>query len=139
MAITKEQAADLVITGPGDVRDKIIEGIEAYLEAYDHNNRLIVTTVPVVFEDNERDDAYDMIDRFMRNNLDDSEYAEYSSALEKVIEPPATPDKVAVLVGALEEITNDYADRFDLESASTNPGIKYVVAQARAALAYVKE
>ena len=35
---------------------------------------------------------------------------------------------------ALREIADDYADRFDLESPSTNPGIKYVIKQARAAL-----
>ena len=35
---------------------------------------------------------------------------------------------------ALQEITDDYADRFNLESPSTNPGIKYVIKQARAAL-----
>lgn len=42
------------------------------------------------------------------------------------------------LLAALEEIANDYADRFDLESSSTNPGIKYVVEQARSAIASVK-
>lgn len=30
----------------------------------------------------EREHAYDVIDRFLRNNLDDSDYAEYSSNLE---------------------------------------------------------
>lgn len=45
----------------------------------------------------------------------------------------ATP--VAELVDALREITDDYADRFDMDSPSTNPGMKYVVKQARAALA----
>lgn len=42
------------------------------------------------------------------------------------------------LLAALEEIANDYADRFDMSSPSTNPGIKYVVKQARAAIASVK-
>lgn len=45
---------------------------------------LIVTTVPVVFEDSGRDDAYDKIDHFLRSNLDDSDYAEYSAALDAV-------------------------------------------------------
>ena len=36
---------------------------------------------------------------------------------------------------ALREITNDYADRFDLDDPSTNPGIKAVITQAREALA----
>ncbi len=35
---------------------------------------------------------------------------------------------------ALKEITDDYADRFDLNRPSTNPGIKYVIEQARVAL-----
>ena len=39
------------------------------------------------------------------------------------------------LLAALQEITEDYADRFDLESPSTNPGIKYVIKQARSAIA----
>ena len=43
----------------------------------------------------------------------------------------AAPD----LYTALEEITLDYADRFDLDDPSTNPGIKAVIEQARAALA----
>lgn len=38
------------------------------------------------------------------------------------------------LLEALREITADYADRFDLDSASTNPGIKSSIKQARAAI-----
>lgn len=38
---------------------------------------------PIVTKD-EADDAYDKIDRYLRNNLDDSDYAEFSEALEKV-------------------------------------------------------
>jgi hypothetical protein len=33
----------------------------------------------------ERDAAYDLIDRFLRNNLDDTDYAEYSAALDTVL------------------------------------------------------
>jgi hypothetical protein len=32
--------------------------------------------------------SYDMIDRFLRNNLDDDDYAEYSLALDQVASPP---------------------------------------------------
>lgn len=32
--------------------------------------------------------AYDMIDRFLRNNLDDTEYEEYSAALELIYATP---------------------------------------------------
>lgn len=43
----------------------------------------------------------------------------------------AAPD----LLEALKEIAADYADRFDLDDPSTNPGIKYTIKQARAAIA----
>lgn len=43
----------------------------------------------------------------------------------------AAPD----LLDALREIADDYAGRFDMASPSTNPGMKYVVSQARAAIA----
>lgn len=42
----------------------------------------------------------------------------------------AAPD----LLLALREIADDYADRFDMDSPSANPGMKYVVQQARAAI-----
>ena len=45
----------------------------------------------------------------------------------------------AELVEALKEISTDYADRFDLECPSTNPGIKSSIAQARTALAKAEE
>lgn len=32
--------------------------------------------------------SYDMIDRFLRNNLDDDNYAEYSAALDELCTPP---------------------------------------------------
>lgn len=38
------------------------------------------------------------------------------------------------LLAALKDIANDYADRFDIASSSTNPGIKIVIEQARAAI-----
>lgn len=43
----------------------------------------------------------------------------------------AAPD----LLEALKDIADDYTDRFDLESPSTNPGIKHRVRLARAAIA----
>lgn len=39
------------------------------------------------------------------------------------------------LLDALEDIANDYAERFDMDSQSTNPGMKVVVENARAAIA----
>lgn len=43
----------------------------------------------------------------------------------------AAPD----LLEALKEITSDYAERFDLDDPSTNPGIKSSIKLARAAIA----
>lgn len=43
--------------------------------------------------------------------------------------------EVARLREALKDIADDYSERFDMESPSTNPGMKFVVEQARAALA----
>ena len=34
------------------------------------------------------DYGYEMIDRYLRNNLDDDDYAEYSAALDSVMSPP---------------------------------------------------
>lgn len=42
------------------------------------------------------------------------------------------------LAEALREIADDYADRFDLDSPSTNPGIKFTIKQARAVLAKIE-
>jgi hypothetical protein len=39
------------------------------------------------------------------------------------------------LLEALREIADDYSERFDLDSPSTNPGIKSAISQARAAIA----
>jgi hypothetical protein len=44
----------------------------------------------------------------------------------------------AGVVGALRAITDDYAERFDVDDPATNPGIRHAIAQARAALAAVK-
>lgn len=52
--------------------------------------------------------------------------------------PSAVPEDVArvnkQMLEALEAIASDYAERFDLSSPSTNPGIKSTIAQARAAI-----
>ncbi|OZI38998.1 hypothetical protein CEG14_05535 [Bordetella genomosp. 1] len=38
------------------------------------------------------------------------------------------------LLEALQELADDIADRFDMDSPSTNPGIKHCIKQARAAI-----
>ena len=42
------------------------------------------------------------------------------------------------LLEALIDIADDYSERFDMDSPSTNPGMKQVVAAARAAIAKAK-
>ena len=44
-------------------------------------------------------------------------------------------EQVALLRDALKEAVEDYSDRFDMSSPSTNPGIKMVVKQGKEALA----
>ena len=44
-------------------------------------------------------------------------------------------EQVALLRDALKEAVEDYSDRFDMSSPSTNPGIKTVVKQGKEALA----
>lgn len=46
----------------------------------------------------------------------------------------AAPD----LLEALEELVGDIADRFDMDSPSTNPGIKHAVEAAHKAIAKAK-
>lgn len=70
MTITIEQATDLVVAGPGSVREKIIAGIEAYVDAAQK-----AETVGTIKE----------------LRLEDQ---------------PAAPDKVAMLVEALEDALN---------------------------------
>jgi len=63
---------------------------------------------------------------------DDKEDAVEAEANARLI--AAAPD----LLEALEDIANDYAERFDMDSQSTNPGMKVVVENARAAIAKAK-
>lgn len=42
------------------------------------------------------------------------------------------------LLEALIDIADDYSERFDMDSPSTNPGMKIVVENARAAIARAK-
>ena len=54
---------------------------------------------PVALSDEQRN-AYDLIDRYLRNNLDDSDYAEYSDALEALAAFPLAlgEDKIGDMV-----------------------------------------
>lgn len=57
------------------------------------------------------------------------EVAEEVAANTKLI--AAAPD----LLEALQDLTDDIAERFDMDSPSTNPGIKHCIDAARAAIA----
>ena len=50
--------------------------------------------------------SYDMIDRFLRNNLDDDSYAEYSAALDEVCAPPAQRTWVGLTDEELSKVYN---------------------------------
>lgn len=65
--------------------------------------------------------SYEMIDHFLRNNLDDEDYAEYSAALDSICAPSA-PDVVKQLVEALQstEMFLDYVYNQDIDSLSFN-------------------
>lgn len=54
--------------------------------------------------------SYDMIDRFLRNNLDDDDYAEYSAALDDLCVLPA--QKPEGVTGAIVN-ARTYADRLE--------------------------
>lgn len=61
---------------------------------------------------------------------DDNEYL-YVAAIER----DQLREQVALLRDALKEAVEDYSDRFDMSSPSTNPGSKMVVKQGKEALA----
>lgn len=70
--------------------------------------------------------SYEMIDRFLRNNLDDEDYAEYSAALDSICAPPAPdvkndfkPDYDAIQE-LLEEISRLWDIIIDLEEQLRN-------------------
>lgn len=63
------------------------------------------------------------------------------NARDEVIENESDAKLMAAapeLLEALEDIVNDYSERFDMESHSTNPGMKVVVENALAAIALAK-
>lgn len=85
MTITIEQAADLVISGPGDVREKIIAGIEAYMKS------------------------------LPSEQLCEDEGCPHRGVKHVCIVPPATPDKVAVLTSAAEDVLAERRRQVDAE------------------------
>lgn len=65
--------------------------------------------------------AYEMIDRYLRNNLDDADYAEYSAALDRVASVvPAAP--VVPVVSEDAALLDWYEANPHRVSLATNPG-----------------
>ena len=64
-------------------------------------------------------DAYNMIDRFLRNNLNsDEDYAEYSAALDSLVAPPGTVSTTIIKparewVGLTDEEANELWESTD--------------------------
>ena len=66
-------------------------------------------------EPNEREEAYDLIDRFLRNNLDDTDYADFSQALDLLFvaqrtEPAAPVASTAAVPEGAEAVACDPLD-----------------------------
>jgi hypothetical protein len=78
-----------------------------------------------------RDAAYDMIDRYLRNNLDDSDYAEYSAALEAVY---GVPDTGCSAAGGRCEWPLTCEQRGSCAYGVTLPAATFTKAQALTAL-----
>jgi hypothetical protein len=77
------------------------EEFRAYsMRVYEREQEAQRPTVASDMAENTRDAAYDKIDRYLRNNLDDSDYAEFSEALEAVY---ATPTREAAPAAASED------------------------------------
>ena len=63
---------------------------------------------------------------------------DYITAVVTAIRAAPAPVAQGELLAALREIADDYADRFDLDSPSTNPGIKFTIEQARSVLTKIE-
>lgn len=68
--------------GRHKARGDLFEAIDKYVESLEEENFGKPATTA-------RDDAYYKIDRFLRGGLDDSDYAEYSAALDACFAGPA--------------------------------------------------
>ena len=81
-------------------------------------------------------------DRYMQGSWSRVDLNQTQDAFVALATPAAILELLAIqaqLVEALKDITGDISERFDMESSSTNPGIKNCVENARAALAAAGE
>ena len=62
----------------------VFEVVKAVYSAIDRCTTQKVSITPTDSTQGVRDTAYDKIDRYLRNNLDDAGYADFSAALELV-------------------------------------------------------
>ena len=90
-----------------------MEAVKAALDRKAENAReLGLDYEPAQQEPVARSDAYDMIDRFLQNNLNsDSDYAEYSKALDSIYTTPAQ----RTWVGLTDEEKQEWIDAMPYE------------------------
>lgn len=79
--------------------------------------------------------SYDMIDRFLRNNLDDSDYAEYSAALDALGSPqPKEPEPFTEWLTCPK--CNHKSPYSPIKARTLEEDAARITKQAREALAY---
>ena len=81
--------------------------------------------------------AYDQIDRFLRNNLHDDDYADYSAALDSLYTAPQPAKPVSQWIAASDELLAALKRIVDWDAAGLALTEDHV-AQARAAIAKVE-
>lgn len=103
---------------------------------------LVVTAVPVEFEETERDIAYDAIDRHLRNTLDDTDYAEYSEYLETIYTAPPDYEEIKrqrdELLAALLKFIDSHEECTDFDGFTAQIVSMGDYHEAQEALASVK-
>jgi hypothetical protein len=92
-----------------------MDNAEAKSFSSDRGSSGEAATAPAAME---RNKAYDMVDRYLRNNLDDTDYAEYSTALEIVWR---CPSEFTQWVDRVAETVGDGGPAFPCEVDSTQP------------------
>ena len=80
-----------------------------------------------------REEAYDMIDRYLRAVMHDRDYADYSAALDVILTPLLTPHDAAVLEAAERYATEDPSDPWGYQKDAQHDALTEAVRARRAA------